>query len=389
MGKRKPRRAITPRRKSTANLRGQELYRSLVEASMDAVTMTDLEGRITYASPRTLELHGFDRPGELLGRSALDIVAPEERERAARNLRKTLAEDRSGNVQYTLLRKDGSRFVGEINAAVVRDARGRPTRFIATVRDITDRTRAEDALRQNEAMLRLIADQIPISIWTVNRELRITSTLGAGPPGSGLGPPREMGLTLMEVFGGLHHSAVGAHRLALIGESETYEFEREGRAYRGRAEPLRDREGTIIGAISIMTEVTEEKQQTAALLKREGMYRSLFENLAIGVYRTTEVGRILWANPAMARILGFESVAELMKANAYDLYARESDRIDLMRKLRAAKVLTVETEARRRDGRTIWIRDYIRAILDEGGGVAYLEGALVEIPAKTALPAQT
>jgi PAS domain S-box-containing protein len=123
-----------------------ELYKTLVLASPDAVTATDLEGRITYVSKRTLELHGFESTEELLGKSAFELIAPRDHERAQKNLEKTLTSGPVRNVQYTLLRKDGSSFIGELSAALIKDSDGRPKAFIATTSDITERKLAEEKL---------------------------------------------------------------------------------------------------------------------------------------------------------------------------------------------------------------------------------------------------
>ncbi|MBN1178387.1 MAG: GAF domain-containing protein, partial [Anaerolineae bacterium] len=134
--------------------RAEELYRTLVRTSPDAVTMTDLEGRITFVSPRTLEMHGYDSPDELMGRSAFDLIAPEDRQRAARNLQRTVAEGAMWGMEYTLLRKDGTGFVGALSSAAILDEAGRLTALIATTRDISARKYSEERLRASEETLR-------------------------------------------------------------------------------------------------------------------------------------------------------------------------------------------------------------------------------------------
>ena len=127
----------------------EEMYKTLVKTFPDAVTVGDLEGYITDVSQRTLELHGFKHAEELLGISAFELIAEEEREKAMINLTKTMKEGFVRNIEYTLLRKDGTRFIGELNASLIKDAHGKPKGFIATTRDVTVRKRAEEELERS------------------------------------------------------------------------------------------------------------------------------------------------------------------------------------------------------------------------------------------------
>ena len=164
---------ITERKRAEEALReSEERYKTLVKTSPDAVTVTDLQGHITDVSRRTIELHGCESAEELLGKSAFELIAPEDHERATINLQKTLKEGGVRNVEYTLLRKDGTRFAGELNAALITDADGKPNAFIATVRDITERKRAEQLLRAlNEAALAMEQALTPEEIFAAVAEV--------------------------------------------------------------------------------------------------------------------------------------------------------------------------------------------------------------------------
>ena len=139
---------ITERKRIEEALRDSEqMYRTLMKASPDAVTVTDLQGQITEASERALALYGFERPEDLVGKSTFDLIAPEERKKAMTNLRKTLKEGFIANAEYTWFRRDGTRFIGELNAALIRDAHGEPKAIISIARDITQRKQTEEDLR--------------------------------------------------------------------------------------------------------------------------------------------------------------------------------------------------------------------------------------------------
>lgn len=125
----------------------EQMHRALIEASSDAVVVTTLQGDIKELSERMVELHGFEEPRELVGRSVFDLVAPEDRGRALENLRRTVEEGVVRGMEYTLLRKDGTHFTGEISAAAISDSTGAPKAILTTTRDTTTTRRAERLLQ--------------------------------------------------------------------------------------------------------------------------------------------------------------------------------------------------------------------------------------------------
>jgi PAS domain S-box-containing protein len=152
---------ISEREEAEKALReSEELHRALTDSLPNAVAMTDLEGRITYVSPRSVEMHGAETAEELLGRSAFDLIAPEDRDRASANLQKTMEAGVVSGIEYTLLTSDGDRFPGELSAAVVPDARGKPKGFVAITRDLTERKHAEKALREVEGKREELAFEV-------------------------------------------------------------------------------------------------------------------------------------------------------------------------------------------------------------------------------------
>jgi PAS domain S-box-containing protein len=121
----------------------EELHRTLLDISPDEVTVTDLEGRIQNISKRTLLMHGFETAEEVIGKNALDLIVPEDRKKAERNIRKTFEKGFVSHVEYDLLRKDGSRFTGELSASLLKDKEGKPIGYVGVTRDITQRKRFE------------------------------------------------------------------------------------------------------------------------------------------------------------------------------------------------------------------------------------------------------
>jgi len=145
---------IIKRKQAEDSLReSKEMYQTLVKASPDAVTVTDLDGNITFISRKTLQLHGYKSAEELLGKSAFQLIAPEYREEATKNLRKTLRKGYVENMYYVLVRADGSRFTSELNSALIRDSNDKPMAFVATTRDVSDRERTK---RERQELLNAV-----------------------------------------------------------------------------------------------------------------------------------------------------------------------------------------------------------------------------------------
>jgi len=162
---------IAARKRTEQALReSEERYRSLIETSPDAITLTDLNTKLIMMNEQAARLHGFASVEEMRasGKTAFDLVAPEDRERAMANTRKALAEGSVRNIEYTLLRKDGSSFPAELSASLVADAEGKPVAFIGITRDISARRQAEEALRESEERYAFAARGANDGLWDWN-----------------------------------------------------------------------------------------------------------------------------------------------------------------------------------------------------------------------------
>jgi len=119
---------------------------------------------------------------------------------------------------------------------------------------------------------------------------------------------------------------------------------------------------------------------------REGMPEGaagdseLVDSLPVGVYHTSEAGRILRANPEMAAMFGYDHPDEMLDVRAADLYVHPEDAAELRRELEETDVVSQRTrEMRRLDGTRIWVEESVRAIRDPRGGLVGLRGILQDV----------
>ncbi len=143
----------------------EQKYRTLVETSPDGVIMTDLKGHVTYASGPVREYFGAERVEDLFGRNPLDLLAKEDHHRFLNNLRRTMEEGATRDIEYTFLKQDGTSFPGDLSTAVIRDASGKPNALVAILRDVTERHRAQEALRRSEERYALAVQSAGVGLW--------------------------------------------------------------------------------------------------------------------------------------------------------------------------------------------------------------------------------
>jgi PAS domain S-box-containing protein len=143
-----------------------------VKTTADSVIICDPEGFIVDANEATLELCGRESKFDLYGRSFFDLIASEDRERAAMDALRLVSEGAVTGREYELVSPQGDRIPVEMSLSLMSLADSKPVGFVVVSRDIAERKRAERALRESQEryrslyqMLRLMADNVPDLIW--------------------------------------------------------------------------------------------------------------------------------------------------------------------------------------------------------------------------------
>ncbi len=174
----------------------------------------------------------------------------------------------------------------------------------------------------------------------------------------------------------------GLHLSVLRDVSEQTQAQRELEAYRDHLEELVERRTAELNEMvaRLNREVARRIEIEKVVRESEEKYRSLFDHIPIGLYRTNEQGEILEANPALCELLGYSRQELIREINARELFVDLEERereIDLLE--RDGLVRGFEMRMRRRDGNVIWVWDSAHAIRDSQGNVLYYEGSLEDI----------
>ncbi len=183
---------ITYRKQMEKALRESEkLYRTLIETTRDLIYTTDRKGFLTYLNPTLERALGFAHD-EWNGKSFTEILAPEFVDKARDIFRRSMKGKSIPVYETDLIRKDGTRISVEFNVTTLLDKEGKRTGRYGIGRDITERKRAEDALKRSEEKYRNIFETIMEGIYQTTPEGRFVIINPSFAAICGYASPEEM-----------------------------------------------------------------------------------------------------------------------------------------------------------------------------------------------------
>lgn len=291
-------------------------------------------------------------------------------------------------LEYQIVAQDGA--IKDIDFRSVRLADGR---LLTTLFDISERRRAEEALRAERTLLRTLVDHLPDAIYAKDTAGRTTLSNPADARLLGCTSEAQvLGKTVYELYPPEVAAFVDADDQKMLHSGQP-DLNREVPMVRPDGNrswqlvskvPLRDASGRIVGLVGISHDITARKRVAEALRESEERFRSLYENATIGIYRTTPEGRILMANPAVMRMLGFDSFDELAQRNLEQAgYVSACPRAEFRRQIEATgAVVGLEAAWQRKDGSVIYVRESAQIVRDAAGHVMYYDGTCEDITAR-------
>ncbi|HET9960048.1 MAG TPA: PAS domain S-box protein, partial [Polyangiaceae bacterium] len=228
-----------------------------------------------------------------------------------------------------------------------------------------ERDRVEQALRRSEARYRQIVDTAYEGVWGLGRDGETWFANARAAELLGTTPEAILGRSVFEFVDEADRAQTEAYlRSRAQGRSEQSElrFRRvDGSDFWAlvAASPICGDDGTVVGWLGMLTDITQLKRTEATLRKSEEEFRSIFENAAIGMAVVGNAGRVLRSNGALQRLLGYRD--EELSQMRFDMFTHPQDLaadLELYRRLSEGTIKSYQLEKRfiRSDGEIVWGR---------------------------------
>jgi two-component system cell cycle sensor histidine kinase/response regulator CckA len=304
-------------------------YQLLAESLVDGLYEFDLSGKITYVNEATAHMFGYSKEEILRGIWVEDIIAEKDKATSRDVIQDIIKGKKAFVGERTFIRKDGKSFIGEIHSGPI--YRGKEVVGIRGVlRDISERKRAEKAMRESQKRLSQIVDGNSIATLVIdanhvvnywNRACENLTNISAREI---IGTRKQWSAfysTERPVMADLivenaskkeiakHYGDKFRPSAVIEGAYEAEDFFPEigqgGKWLFFTGAPLKDTEGNIIGAIETLQDITEQKRATEAIRESEERYRKVFENTGTATCIVEEDMTISMANTEHEKLTGY------------------------------------------------------------------------------------
>ena len=312
---------------------------SLLEQIDSAVITIDIENTILSWNKHAEILYQWSS-AEAVGKSIIDLLAPQEMKAAVSKNFDDLNRDGHWEGEFDVLRKDGTTVPAHITNTYLKDRDGNNVGFIGISTDITDRRQAELGLSNAKDSLEQAQKSAKLGSWEMDAVTKKLSWSKQMFQILEVNPDEEPSFEL-------YYSRIHPDDLAYVQEvgARVYADNEAAKAeYRlllpsgtvkiVNTEGLRISEGGVVTKLTgIVQDITEQKQASEALEKSESRYRDFMNSSHDGVVITGANGKFLFVNPSYATMLGYSKPAQLIGTLAAERYADPGARDEVLKVL--------------------------------------------------------
>gem|GEM_PF-1040852 len=360
----------------------EELVRlsSAVRMSTDSIVIGNLDGKIIDVNEATLKMYGTDDKRDLIGKNSFELIAPEELEKALAGAKEVLEKGYVTNREYHIITKDGGRVPVEMSVAIMKDADGKPIGSVGISRDITERKKAEEALKETNMRYKLLFESSEAGINLLDK---YGNFLMVNKPASehwGMSienivnknirdiMPPDMANEAMSLIHEIEKTGTGRKQERYLKHLDRYFIE--------DIQPVLDSEGKFFGVQVLTYDITERKQAEEKLTESENKFRTIFENIGDIYYRADLKGNVTLANPAAVKIMGYDSIEEVIGKNLVEdfYYYPEARKIFMEELKKHGEVKNLEVTLKRKDGTLVIVEVNSHFVHDATGKPIEIEG---------------
>ncbi|HEY49167.1 MAG TPA: PAS domain S-box protein [Dehalococcoidia bacterium] len=367
-------RDVTERKEAEEKLRrSEEYFRSLIEDAHDAIVVLGSDGTFSYESPSMARVLGYE-PEERVGASGFEFVHPDDMAKAAKAFARLMKKP--GSVVHTDLRahhRDGSWRTIEV---VGRNLIDNPAvgGIVANLRDITERTEAEEKLRRSEEYFRSLIENSMDGVAIMNAD----------------GSIRYLSPSFVRLLGYKPEERIGEYSLGIVHPDDMQEaveafaslVQKPGEIMNAEVR-VQHKDGpwrrlevvgnnllndpAVAGIVANFRDITERKEAEEALLASEEFSRAILETMTTGIYLLQD-GRFAYINRRFEEISGYTR-DELIGTYPLDYVHpedREKVRTQAIKVLKGKSSLPYEFRFVRKNSENIWVLDWIASIMYEG-----------------------
>lgn len=387
---------ISERKQTEELLSESEMrYKLMFENAPLAINITQ-GTTITYGNPCYLQMFGFSSLDEMKEISPLELFAPEQRPKIMENIQRRANGLYVPNSYETeCLRKDGTKFPILMYLTRTTFADGPAT--LGFFMDISERKQTENALKESEEKFKGIINQINDGIIVFDEQCKVVVWNHGAETIFGVTANETLGKNIVDVQYQLSQpNGVSREQIEMMinkiikleaPQAFNHIMEHEilspdvsnKRTIQDQIFPIKLNGYNLF--CSVMRDITNVKQVTKDLKESEERFHSLYDNATIGLYRTTPDGQIIASNPALIKMLGYNSFEDLARRNV-----EQTGYVDLSLRERFKELLeqhnqvtNFEAEWICKDGTTIFINEGAKAVRNNAGKIIYYDGTVENI----------